>query len=194
MLSQHARRAFTNYARQSIQTFPSLRNLSTAPTSTPTQTTPTQALTPSAALSLLQTQQHSLYVLAKLHNQTYLLHPHSLLTLARLPASVPVSSKIRLTEIKELGSREYTIRSTSQKSVVDETGLRVEGIVVEHTKGSMEFIHKKKRRKGYERTIQHKQGYTRIRIGDFSFDPLPLSQSQSQSPSRKEEKVLITSE
>jgi large subunit ribosomal protein L21 len=39
--------------------------------------------------------------------------------------------------------------------------------VLEHTKSPMERLLKKKRRKGYEKTIEHKQGWTRLRVGDI---------------------------
>lgn len=42
--------------------------------------------------------------------------------------------------------------------------VRVRCTVVEHTKGPMELIVKKKRRKGYRRTIRHKQTYSRLRV------------------------------
>lgn len=42
--------------------------------------------------------------------------------------------------------------------------VRVRCTVVEHTKGPMEVIVKRKRRKGYKRTIRHKQTYTRLRV------------------------------
>jgi len=46
--------------------------------------------------------------------------------------------------------------------------VTVKATVVEHTKGRMEVIVKKKRRKGYKKTIKHKQTYTRLRIGDIT--------------------------
>lgn len=80
---------------------------------------------------------------------------------------------LRLEEIHELGSREYTIRGNP---VIPADKVKVEATVVEHTKGPMEFIFKKKRRKGYRKTIQHKQGYTRLRIGDIQ---IPTDQTVS---------------
>jgi len=80
---------------------------------------------------------------------------------------------LRLEEIHELGSREYTIRGDP---VIPADKVKVEATVVEHTKGPMEFIFKKKRRKGYRKTIQHKQGYTRLRIGDIQ---IPIEQAVS---------------
>lgn len=38
--------------------------------------------------------------------------------------------------------------------------------VMEHTKSPMERKLLKKRRKGYKKTIEHKQGWTRLRVGD----------------------------
>ena len=52
--------------------------------------------------------------------------------------------------------------------------VKVEATVVEHTKGRMEVIFKKKRRKGYERTVHHKQTYTRLRIG-----PIDIAENSS---------------
>lgn len=49
-------------------------------------------------------------------------------------------------------------------AVLDPSKVRVRCTVVEHTKGRMEFIVKKKRRKGYKKTIRHKQPYTRLRV------------------------------
>lgn len=49
-------------------------------------------------------------------------------------------------------------------AVLGPESVRVRCTVVEHTKGPMEMIVKKKRRKGYKRTIRHKQTYTRLRV------------------------------
>jgi large subunit ribosomal protein L21 len=38
--------------------------------------------------------------------------------------------------------------------------------VIEHTKSPMERKLLKKRRKGYKKTIENKQGWTRLRVGD----------------------------
>ncbi|PWZ03536.1 hypothetical protein BCV70DRAFT_19041 [Testicularia cyperi] len=51
------------------------------------------------------------------------------------------------------------------------TTVRITAVVTEHTKGSLEKILKKKRRKGYKKTVQHKQPYTRIRIEDIQIGP-----------------------
>ncbi|KAK0533941.1 hypothetical protein OC834_002066 [Tilletia horrida] len=45
--------------------------------------------------------------------------------------------------------------------------VRVRCVVLEHTKGKMEYIVKKKRRKGYKKTIKHKQPYTRLRVEEI---------------------------
>ncbi|KAI8985557.1 ribosomal protein L21-like protein [Trametes punicea] len=135
---------------------PSLRAVTTralhtqtvAPTNTPN------------ALSLIRSQP-SHYVVASVAGRKYLLTSRDLLTVPRLK-DVKVGDVLRLSDIHELGSREYTIRGNP---AIPPEQVRVEATVVEHTKGKMEFIFKKKRRKGYERTVQHKQTYTRLRIG-----------------------------
>lgn len=49
--------------------------------------------------------------------------------------------------------------------------VKITAVVTENTKGALEKIVKKKRRKGYKKTIQHKQPYTRIRIQDIQIQP-----------------------
>lgn len=45
--------------------------------------------------------------------------------------------------------------------------VRCDLTVLEHTKSPLQKLVKKKRRKGYKKTIQHKQGWTRLRVGDI---------------------------
>ena len=47
--------------------------------------------------------------------------------------------------------------------------------VLEHTKSPLETIIKTKRRKGYRKTIRHKQGWTRLRVGDIHLGDAPSS-------------------
>ncbi|CDS01754.1 related to MRPL49-mitochondrial ribosomal protein of the large subunit [Sporisorium scitamineum] len=49
--------------------------------------------------------------------------------------------------------------------------VKITAIVTENTKGALEKIIKKKRRKGYKKTVQHKQPYTRLRIEDIQIQP-----------------------
>jgi len=115
-----------------------------------------------AALQLIRSQP-SQYVVASFAGRKYILTPRDMLTVPHL-RDVKVGDVLVLDEIHELGSREYTLRGNP---VIPPNTVKVEATVVEHTKGKMEFIFKKKRRKGYRKTIQHKQPYTRIRIGDI---------------------------
>jgi len=123
----------------------------------------TDTRTPSStshALDLIRSQPNQ-YAIASIAGKKYLLAPKDLLTVPRLN-DVRVGDVLSLSEIHEVGSREYTLRGSP---VIPTSHISVEATVVEHTKGKMEHIFKKKRRKGYERTIPHKQTYTRLRIG-----------------------------
>ncbi|KAF5377811.1 hypothetical protein D9757_008105 [Collybiopsis confluens] len=126
------------------------RNIHAAPNST------------SSALDLIRSQP-SQYVVASVVGRKYLLAPRDVLTIPRL-RDVKVGDVLTLDEIHELGSREYTLRGNP---TISPSAVRVEATVLEHTKGAMEFIYKKKRRKGYQKTKKHKQTYTRLRIGDI---------------------------
>ena len=142
------------------------RYLSTASTSA----TPI-ASSAQEALSYLRAQP-SHYVVASLVGQKYTLAPQDLLTVARLK-DVRVGDRLRLSEIHEVGSRDFTLRGSP---VLPTDVVKVEATVVEHTKGAMERIVKFKRRKHYRKTITHKQTYTRLRIG-----PIELGQAAEQS-------------
>ena len=107
------------------------------------------------------------YVVASVAGRKYLLAPRDLLTVPRLN-DVKVGDVLALSEIHEVGSREFTLRGNP---IIPAEQVKVEATVVEHTKGKMEVIFKKKRRKGYQRTTKHKQTYTRLRIGPIEVAP-----------------------
>jgi len=109
---------------------------------------------------------------ATLVGKKYLLAPRDLLTVPRL-RDVQVGDVLSLNEIHELGSREFTLRGNP---TIPTGSVKVEATVIEHTKGRMEFIFKKKRRKGYQKTKHHKQTYTRLRIGGIE---VPVLESSS---------------
>ena len=134
-----------------------------------TQVVPPPATT-SNAISLIRSQP-SQYIVASVAGRRYLLTPRDLLTVPRL-TDVKVGDVLKLSDIHEIGSREFTLRGNP---VLPPGQVRVEATVVEHTKGKMETIFKKKRRKGYERTIHHKQTYTRLRIGPIDIVENPSS-------------------
>lgn len=141
---------------------------------------------PQSALSLIKSQStpaSGIYLTARLHSRTYLLHPRDILTLPTLKPLQPPGTTLALSRILEVGSREYSIRSPAAEGKetrktepkgVDGTFETLPGwmvkcdlTVLEHTKSPLETIIKTKRRKGYRKTIQHKQGWTRLRVGDI---------------------------
>ncbi|KAJ2934018.1 hypothetical protein H1R20_g3065, partial [Candolleomyces eurysporus] len=126
----------------------------------------TQPTTTAAALELIRSQP-SQYVVASFVGKKYILTPRDVLTVPLLK-DVQVGDVLKLDEIHELGSREYTLRGSP---TIPASKVQVEATVVEHTKGSMEIKFKKKRRKGYQKTIKHKHPFTRLRIGDIVIDP-----------------------
>ena len=101
--------------------------------------------------------------MASVAGRKYILAPRDLLTVPRLK-DVRVGDVLSLDEIHEVGSREYTLRGNP---TIPPEQVKVDATVVEHTKGQMKVIFKKKRRKGYQKTITHKQTYTRLRIGSI---------------------------
>jgi large subunit ribosomal protein L21 len=130
-----------------------------------------------SALSLISSQP-SQYVVASVVGRKYLLAPRDILTVPRL-SDVNVGDVITLSEIHELGSREYTLRGSP---TLPSEAVKVQATVLEHTKGSLEVMIKKKRRKGYQKMVKHKHPYTRIRIGSISITP-PSTPVSATTPS-----------
>ena len=122
---------------------------------------------PSSATSALThiLSQLSQYAVAAVTGRKCPLAPRDLLTTPRLN-DVAVGDVIELDNVHELGSREYTLLGAPHPSP---DAAKTTATVVEHTKGQMDCIVKKKCRKGYKKAIQHKQSYTRLRIGPFEF-------------------------
>jgi len=120
---------------------------------------------PSSADSALQLirSQPSQYVVATFAGKKYILAPRDVLTVPRL-RDVKVGDVLLLDKIHELGSRDYTLRG---EPVIPPERVKVDATVIEHTKGSLETKFKKKRRKGYQKTIKNKHPYTRLRIGSI---------------------------
>jgi len=169
----------TSSAPASFSNLPPLLPAS-APRALPTTT--------SEALRLIRSQttpSTGIYCLARLHSRTYLLHPRDILTLPTLkPAQAP-GTTLELTRILEVGSREFAIRAPAANGKELRKDLpRVPGVsasfetlppsiasctltVLEHTKSPLTRTLLKKRRKGYQKTIQNKQGWTRLRVGDI---------------------------
>ncbi|EJU03809.1 hypothetical protein DACRYDRAFT_115122 [Dacryopinax primogenitus] len=114
------------------------------------------------AVGLLR-KQISHYAVASLHGRKYLLTPKDLLTVPRLK-NVAVGQVLCLDKIHELGSRDYTLRGDP---CLPDDVVSIAATVVEHTKGDLHRVVKKKRRKGYKKMIEHKQPYTRLRIGEI---------------------------
>ena len=141
-----------------------------APSSTPS---PNLA----SAVALIKSQPTH-YVIASLHSRRYILTAKDLLTVPHLRGT-NVGDILHLSKIHELGSRDYTLRGDP---LVPEGVVNVNATVVEHTKGPLETIIKKKRRKGYQKHIEHKQGYTRLRIGSIDIADVPEKAVASAEP------------
>ncbi|KAH7881784.1 ribosomal protein L21-like protein [Phlebopus sp. FC_14] len=124
--------------------------------------------TTSAALNILRTQP-SQYIIASVVGRKYILTPRDLLTVPHLK-DVKVGDVLDLKDIHEIGSREYTLRGDP---TIPPHHVKVQATVVEHTKGKMEVVVKKKRRKGYQKTIRNKHPYTRLRIGPIQLTDIP---------------------
>ena len=127
-----------------------------------------------SALQLIRSQP-SQYVVATFAGKKYLLAPRDILTVPRLH-DVKVGDVLGLDRVHELGSRDYTLRGDP---VIPPSRVKVEATVIEHTKGTMESKFKKKRRKGYQKTIKSKHPYTRLRIGKIE---IPIESTTSLLP------------
>lgn len=114
----------------------------------------------SQAIDLIRSEP-SQYVVAVFLGRRYILSPRDLLTVPRI-RDVAVGDVLSLNAIQEVGSRQYTLRGDP---VISNDVVRVQATVVEHTKSTLVRVEKFKRRKGYKRSLDLKQTFTKLRIG-----------------------------
>lgn len=126
-------------------------------------------------LSLLQSQPAH-YIVAQLHARKYLLTPNDILTVPRIP-SLAVGDTIQLNRVFELGSRNYTLKSSSASEYLDGNTIQAHAQVVEHCKSALVKTEKFKRRKRYHRTLTSKPAFTKLKVLDFVIGGKPMGQS-----------------
>ncbi|KAG0143530.1 hypothetical protein CROQUDRAFT_48702, partial [Cronartium quercuum f. sp. fusiforme G11] len=149
----------------SLPSRPTLRASRTLPSS------PRKTIEQAAALRLLAAEP-SHYVVAFVLGKRYRLMQHDTLTVPHA-RDLRVGDVISLTRLTEAGSRSFTLRAPPaplshqpRQGLVSATAL-----VVEHTRGKMLTVIKKKRRKGYRKTIKNKPYFTRLRISSIEVNP-----------------------
>ncbi|KAI8638485.1 ribosomal protein L21-like protein [Parasitella parasitica] len=102
------------------------------------------------------------YAVAEIAGRPYLITKNDKVVVNRLK-DVKVGDVLKLDKVRELGSKDYTLKGSPY---VTETVFDINATVIEHTKSKLIQIVKKKRRKNYKRTIEHKQTHTVLRISN----------------------------
>jgi large subunit ribosomal protein L21 len=123
-------------------------------------------IAPSPSLPVLDhlASQPNKYIIARLHDRRLLLHARNTIAIQRLKPAPPLGSKLNLSRILEVGSRDYNLAAPKGERLM---GVKCEAVVLEHTTGPVEILNKKKRRKGYKKQIRSQQLYTVLRVGDI---------------------------
>ncbi|KAI9322453.1 ribosomal protein L21-like protein [Dichotomocladium elegans] len=122
------------------------------------QTAATEA-TPKDLVTKLRDQLRY-YAIAEIAGRPLLITKNDKVIVNRLK-DVKVGDVVKLDRVRELGSKDYAIKG---RPYVDEKHFSISATVIEHTKSKLIRIVKKKRRKNYKRTIEHKQTHTVLRI------------------------------
>ncbi|KAI8973412.1 ribosomal protein L21-like protein, partial [Mycotypha africana] len=102
------------------------------------------------------------YAVAEISGRPYLITKNDQVIVNRLK-DVKVGDVIQLDKVREIGSKDYNLKGAPY---LPEKLYNIHATVIEHTKSRMIHIVKKKRRKGYKRTIDHKQTHTVLRISE----------------------------
>lgn len=106
------------------------------------------------------------YAIAEIAGRPLLITKNDKVVVHRLK-DVNVGDVIKLDRVRELGSKDYTIKGAP---FVNEKYYNISATVIEHTKSKLIRIVKKKRRKNYKRTIEHKQTHTVLRINNLDIN------------------------
>lgn len=102
------------------------------------------------------------YAVAEIAGRPFLITKNDKVIVNRLK-DVKVGDVLKLDKVRELGSKDYTLKGSPY---VPENIFNINATVIEHTKSKLIQIVKKKRRKNYKRTIEHKQTHTVLRISN----------------------------
>ncbi|KAF7721520.1 hypothetical protein EC973_004518 [Apophysomyces ossiformis] len=108
------------------------------------------------------------YAIAEIAGRPFLITKNDKVVVNRL-RDVKVGDVLRLDRVRELGSKDYTIKGSPY---VNEAFYDIAATVIEQTKSKLVRIVKKKRRKNYKRTIEHKQTHTVLRISKVDVNKL----------------------
>lgn len=123
-----------------------------------------QTTATSSDSSLIQKLRDQLrhYAIVDITGRPFLVTKNDKVIVNRLK-DVKVGDVLKLDKVRELGSKDYTLKGSPY---VAENIFDIQATVIEHTKSKLIKIVKKKRRKNYKRTIEHKQTHTVLRISN----------------------------
>ncbi|KAI8140891.1 ribosomal protein L21-like protein [Fennellomyces sp. T-0311] len=108
------------------------------------------------------------YAVAEIAGRPFLITKNDKVIVNRLK-DVQVGDVLKLDRVRELGSKDYTVKGSPY---VSDKYYDITATVIEHPKSKLIQIVKKKRRKNYKRTIEHKQTHTVLRISKVDVNPL----------------------
>ncbi|KAL1930023.1 hypothetical protein VTP01DRAFT_1177 [Rhizomucor pusillus] len=108
------------------------------------------------------------FAVAEIAGRPFLITKNDKVIVNRLN-DVKVGDVIKLDRVRELGSKDYTVKGSPY---VNESFYDITATVIEQTKSKLIRIVKKKRRKNYKRTIEHKQTHTVLRISKLEVNKL----------------------
>ncbi|KAF9992461.1 hypothetical protein BGZ65_012212, partial [Modicella reniformis] len=142
-------------------TFSASEAVLTSSTTSPVSATPTPPSS-SASSSLVNLLRNQLryYAVAEIKNRPYLITKNDIIVLDRLK-DVKLGDVIELNQIKELGSKDYTIKG---QPYISPEYYSIKATVIEQPKGKIIETFKKKRRKHFQRRYQIKPLHTLLRV------------------------------
>jgi large subunit ribosomal protein L21 len=96
-----------------------------------------------------------MYAIIQVGTHQYKVQPGDTISIQKVDA--PEDSEIRFNDVIFLGGSDDEVKTTDIKA-------SVVGKIVDQTRGEKIRVFKKKRRKGFEKTIGHRQYYTTVEI------------------------------
>ncbi|KAF8952627.1 hypothetical protein BGZ52_004905 [Haplosporangium bisporale] len=121
-----------------------------------------QSINAESPINLLRNQLRY-YAVAEIKNRPYLITKNDIIVLDRLN-DVKLGDVIELNQIKELGSKDYSIQG---QPYVSPEYFSIKATVIEQPKGKMIETFKKKRRKHFQRRYQFKPLHTLLRVSEL---------------------------
>ncbi|KAJ2402480.1 hypothetical protein GGI23_000678 [Coemansia sp. RSA 2559] len=133
-------------------------------TQSPAASTPIKWSPSTAGLVSRLRDQQNYYATVVVKGRPFTVTQNDIIVMDRIK-DLELGDLLSLTQITELGSRDYTIKG---QPFVDPSLFSIKATVIEHPDGKLFTVTKKKRRTAHQKVTYHRNHYTMLRVSSIN--------------------------